>query len=97
MFYRLKFDGYVGRIFERAGYDANASMDLWPVGRTQEWAQKRKELRLKPVEAAAVSIADLALARVTNGTMTLDEARYLVYTRLTWRREKGVAKRFTKY
>lgn len=89
MLYRLRFDGYVGGIFKRAGYASDAVLDIWPVGRTLEWVQKGKQMKLKPVEAAALSLVDLLVARIRNGSMGFADARDIARCATAVARENG--------
>ena len=78
MFYRTKFADWVEDIFERAGYDTDAAMTIWPEGRTSKWAERGRKAGLSPVEAAALSVADLILEKLKAGEMERPDALFIL-------------------
>ena len=78
MFYRMKFADCVGEIFKRAGYGAEAAPTVWPEGRTPKWAERGRKAGLSPVEAAALSVADLMLDRLKTGDMERPDVLFVV-------------------
>ena len=78
MFYRTKFADWIEDIFERAGYDTDAALALWPEGRTLKWAERGRKAGLSPVEAAALSVADLILDKLKAGEMERADALFIL-------------------
>ncbi len=78
MFYRTKFADWVEDIFERAGYDSDKAMTIWPEGRTAKWAERGRRAGLSPVEAAALSVADLILDKLKAEEMERPEALFIL-------------------
>lgn len=78
MFYRRKFADSVADIFERAGYDSKAAAAIWPEDRTPGWAERGRKAGLSPVEAAALSVADLILKKLDAGEMDWAEAQFIL-------------------
>ena len=77
MFYRLKFDGIVGGILKRCGYQTSETLNFWPTGATPEWVKRGKSKGWKPVEAAALGVSQTALERVEAGQMSGAEAQLI--------------------
>ena len=77
MFYRVRFDGFVGGILKRCGYDTSASLNFWPVGATPEWVKDGKNKGWKPIEAAAYGVSRTALERAKAGQISSAEARFV--------------------
>lgn len=77
MFYRLKFDGFVGGILKRCGYDTSGSLDFWPVGATPEWVKRGKSKGWRPIEAAALGVSHTALMQVEAGQISAADAQYI--------------------
>lgn len=71
MFYRMKFDGWVGGILEASELfgSTKARVEWWPAGSTAEWVSWGKEEGLKPVDAACLAVARTALAKMDRGEM----------------------------
>ena len=78
MFYHKKFADCVGEVFKRAGYDTDAAMTIWPEGRTPEWAERGRKAGLSPVEAAALSVADLMLEKLEAGEMERPDVQFII-------------------
>ena len=77
MFYRIRFDGYVGGILKRCHFDTSETLSFWPLGATEEWVPRGQNLRLKPAEAAALAVAEVALQRCEAGQITGFVAQYI--------------------
>ena len=77
MFYRARFDGFVGGILKRCGYDTSAALDFWPVGATPEWIERGKSKGWKPIEAAALGVSQTALERKEAGQIDAAEAQFI--------------------
>ena len=76
MFYRSKFDGFVGHILKRCGYDTVSDrLDFWPVGATREWVKLGKKEGWKPVEAAAVGLSQIARLKAKAGQIDPGDAQ----------------------
>ena len=80
MFYRLKFDGIVGGILKRCGYQTSESLNFWPTGTTPEWVKLGKSKGWKPMEAAALGVSHIALERAETGQMSGAEAQSIAMT-----------------
>ena len=80
MFYRLKFDGIVGGILKRCGYQTSETLNFWPTGATPEWVKRGKSKSWKPVEAAALGVSQTALELVEAGQMSVAEAQLIAMT-----------------
>lgn len=80
MFYRIRFDGYVGGILKRCHFDTAQSLSFWPIGATEEWVPRARSMGLKPAEAAALAVAEIALQRVKFGQISLHEGQYIAST-----------------
>ncbi len=78
MFYRTKFAEWVEEIFKRAGYDTDAAMTIWPKDRTPKWAERGRKAGLSPVEAAALSVADLMLDKLKAEAMERPDALFIL-------------------
>lgn len=89
MLYRLKFDGYVGGILKRCGFNTSASLDFWPTGATADWVKRGKRKSWKPIEAAALGISQIAAERVEARQLSLVEAQFVVTTAEEIARENG--------
>lgn len=57
MFYRIRFDSYVGHVLKKSGLPNSESLDFWPINATPQWVAFGNERGLKPVEAAALGCA----------------------------------------
>ena len=78
MFYRTKFAEWVEEIFKRAGYDTDAAMTIWPEDRTPKWAERGRKAGLSPVDAAALSVADLMLDKLKAEAMERPDALFIL-------------------
>lgn len=78
MFYRLRFDGFVGGILKLAGYlTTEKQLDFWPMGESVDWVAFGKERKLRPVETAAIAVCEVARDRVAVGSISKAEAQFL--------------------
>ncbi len=77
MFYRAKFDGFVGGILKRCGYDTSAALGFWPAGATAEWIKRGKSKGWKPIEAAALGVSQTALERQEAGQIDAADAQFI--------------------
>ncbi len=80
MFYRLKFDGIVGGILKRCGYQTSETLNFWPTGATPEWVKRGKSKGWKPVEAAALGVSQISLERLEAGQMSVADAQFIATT-----------------
>ena len=79
MFYRSKFDGFVGHILGRCGYDTtSAKLNFWPAGETAKWVRRAKKEGWRPVEAAAIGLSQVARQKEKAGQINPDEAKAIV-------------------
>ena len=89
MFYRAKFDGFVGGILKRCGYATSDSLKFWPAGATAEWMKRGKSKGWKPIEAAAIGVSQIALEWVEAGQVTAAEAQFIAGMAAQVARENG--------
>ena len=78
MFYRFRFDGYVGAILKHSGFDGDDALDFWPVGTTKKWVETGLKMKLKPVEAAGLAVAYIAYRRRHAGQLSRKAAQFIV-------------------
>ena len=78
MFYRMKFDGYVGGILREHGYSTSEQLKFWPASTTSEWITFGKNEKFQPFEAAAIAVAETAMSRLAYNQLDQDSADSLV-------------------
>jgi hypothetical protein len=78
MFYRMRFDGYVGGILKSHGYSTTGQLQFWPAGATGEWVRFGKKENFKPFEAAAIAVAEIAARRLEKHEIDQEAADSLV-------------------
>ena len=74
MFYRMKFDGMVGEILNKAGYTTNAQkFEIWPAGLSATLIKQGKGLGF-----GAQTAACMGLAEFISGTPEIDNNRKIL-------------------
>ena len=57
MFYRIKFDGVVGKVLNQAGYlSTDEKFEVWPAGLTSHLVSQAKSIKLDAKTAAYLGI-----------------------------------------
>jgi predicted RNA-binding Zn-ribbon protein involved in translation (DUF1610 family) len=70
MFYRLTFDGAVGKYFEEVGLSSGEAMKIWPVGATKGWINHFKPRGFKPKDAALAAVGYEIVGAVESGLLS---------------------------
>lgn len=66
MFYRMKFDGWIGGMLRASQvFSSDAeSIEWWPAGATRYWVRWGKEAGVSPADAACMALARTVLSKV---------------------------------
>ena len=79
MYYRSKFDGFVGHILKRCGYDTtSAKLKFWPAGETPKWVKQGKKEGWEPLYAAAVGLSQIARQKEKAGQIDPEETQAII-------------------
>ncbi len=76
LFYRLKFDGWIGGMLRGCGlFSSNSeSVAWWPAGSTAKWVKWGKAEKLSPVDAACIALARTLAQKMSDGEISIQEA-----------------------
>ena len=91
MFYRARFDSFVGAILKNTGRDTDASLTFWPMEATPLWVARGQEVGIRPVEAAAFGVCDVAGKRWKAGQLSEAEYRFIAQVALAVARENSAS------
>jgi len=91
MFYRMRFDGWIGGMLRISGLFSNTaeSVNWWPAGSTARWVEWGKSQGLNPADAACLALAQTVAAKLGDADMDREDADQLLGAALLHARQNA--------
>lgn len=96
MFYRMRFDGWIGGMLRASKvFPSDAeSVEWWPAGSTAIWVRSGNEKGLDPLNAACLALGTTVLAKVQENKLELAEAYLILDAAINLAAHRGTPETF---